>query len=405
MKTSEAISSTINSMEEHQRYADFRKEVLEKFNNASWPTTSDEEWRRTDLSVFELDDLGTVDEEMRVNTPPEIKHGKLVRLGDLLSGKSDAVPAKVVDRIFEELRNSVSRAPNKITLWNLLLTEDVFVLHVPKGSKSKDVHELCWHSLGEDISRHATMVVISEEMSSARIALRTKGMGGHLQTLNAFFIVDDGAELDVSVLQESSEEVVAFYQGEARLGRDSHMRHFEGVLGGGFVKNRVEVALAGSGSDLYLDGIYFTDGEQHVDMRTVQHHQGDHATSRTYYKGAMKDESEAVFQGLIEVNHEARGTDAYLTNNNLVLNDGAHADSIPSLNIKTDDVKCSHGSTTGKINEEQIYYLQCRGFARREAEEMLILGYFEDLLENLPAGMQEDVRQQIHRRLKDRLEH
>jgi Fe-S cluster assembly protein SufD len=78
----------------------------------------------------------------------------------------------------------------------------------------------------------------------------------------------------------------------------------------------------------------------------------------------MKDESEAVFQGLIEVNHEARGTDAYLTNNNLILNDGAKADSIPSLNIKTDDVKCSHGSTTGRIDEEQIYYLQCRGFTR-----------------------------------------
>jgi Fe-S cluster assembly protein SufD len=237
-------------------------------------------------------------------------------------------------------------------------------------------------------------------MSRARLAIRMKGMSGHLQTLGAVYLVDDAADFGVSVLQESSDEVVAMYQAEARVGRDARLLHFEGILGGGFVKNRVEVGLAGSGSDLVLDGLYFTDDEQHVDLRTVQHHQAEHASSRTFYKGAIKDESEAVFQGLIEVNHEARGTDAYLTNNNLVLNDGAKADSIPSLNIKTDDVKCSHGSTTGKIDEEQIYYLQCRGFSRKEAEEMLITGFFENLLHNLPDHMQDDVRQQIHRRLK-----
>jgi Fe-S cluster assembly protein SufD len=394
------VTDYINSLDEHQRIADLRKRVLGAFEKSSWPKTDEEEWRRTDLSVFDLDDLGTPDAELREKTGAEIKHGRIHRLNDVLNVSGELIPPAVVDRIFTELGRMADNPANRITLWNLLQSEDIFVLHVPRGTDDKELHELCWHSLGEDVSRHATVVVVAEEMSSARIAIRMKGMSGHLQTIGAVYLVDDAAKLGVSVLQESSDEVLALYQAEARVGRDARLLHFEGILGGGFVKNRVEVGLAGSGSDLVLDGLYFTDGEQHVDLRTVQHHQAEHASSRTYYKGVMKDESEAVFQGLIEVNHEARGTDAYLTNNNLILNDGAKADSIPSLNIKTDDVKCSHGSTTGRIDEEQIYYLQCRGFTRKEAEEMLIIGFFEDLLHNLPGNMQDDVRQQIHRRLK-----
>ncbi len=182
--------------------------------------------------------------------------------------------------------------------------------------------------------------------------------------------------------------------------RDSRLSHFEGILGGGFIKNRVEVELAGSGSELRLNGLYFADNDQHVDMRTVQRHAADHADSRTFYKGVIGDEAETIFQGLIEVSHEATGTDAYLTNNNLLVSDEAKSDSIPSLNINTNDVKCSHGSTSGKINEEQIYYFQCRGFSRDDAEQMLILGYFEELIDELPEKVQTNVRTRIQRRLQ-----
>lgn len=397
------MTQYIQNLKDHEKIREYRNSVLPIFNKSHWPATDEEEWRRTDISVFDLDDLGHPDAELRENTSAEIKSGGIHRLNDLLNEGGASLPDAVLERVFKALEHLRDDSPNKLSLWNLLLSEDIFVLHVPRGSESDELHELCWHSLGEDVSRHATVVVIAEQMSKARMALRFKGMGGHLQNVSAVYLVDDAADLGVSVLQESSDEVVAFYQAYGTVGRDARLFHFEGILGGGFVKNRVEFALDGSGSDLNLDGIYFADDEQHIDMRTVQHHKGEHASSRTYYKGAIRDEAETVFQGLIDVNHEARGTDAYLTNNNLVLNDGAHADSIPSLNIKTDDVKCSHGSTTGRIDEEQIYYLRCRGFSREEAREMLILGYFEDLITGLPEKMQDDVRQQIHRRLKGRL--
>jgi Fe-S cluster assembly protein SufD len=138
-----------------------------------------------------------------------------------------------------------------------------------------------------------------------------------------------------------------------------------------------------------------------MDIRTVQRHRAPSTTSRAFYKGALKDRSRAIYQGLIEVSPGAAKTDAFLTDRNLILNDGARADSIPSLRIDTNDVKCSHGSTTGKIDEAQVFYLMSRGLARAEAERMLTLGYFEELLASVPESLAEELRGLIERRIAD----
>jgi Fe-S cluster assembly protein SufD len=131
----------------------------------------------------------------------------------------------------------------------------------------------------------------------------------------------------------------------------------------------------------------------------VQDHRGRNTGSRTFYKGAVKDEARSIYQGLIKVDHDAPQTDAYLTNNNLILNDGARSDSIPSLQINTDDVKCSHGSTTGRIDQRQLFYLLTRGYSPTEARVMLVQGFFEELIARAPAIVQEDVRAEVEERL------
>jgi Fe-S cluster assembly protein SufD len=128
-------------------------------------------------------------------------------------------------------------------------------------------------------------------------------------------------------------------------------------------------------------------------------HRAPHTTSRAFYRGAVRDESHAIYQGLIQVDHEAAGTDAYLTNKNLILSDEARADSIPSLNIKTDDVRCSHGSTTGKLDENQLFYLRTRGYTEAEAKRMLVEGYFEDLILQTPELVHEELRELIMERI------
>ena len=121
-----------------------------------------------------------------------------------------------------------------------------------------------------------------------------------------------------------------------------------------------------------------------MDLRTVQRHDSPRATSRAFYKGAVEGGGRSVFQGLIEVAVGASGTDAYLTNRNLLLGDTARSDSIPTLRIGNNDVRCSHGSTTGRLSDDEIFYLESRGLDRGEARELLIIGYYEELLGDSP---------------------
>jgi Fe-S cluster assembly protein SufD len=193
----------------------------------------------------------------------------------------------------------------------------------------------------------------------------------------------------------------AFSNGTIRVDRDATLHHFVTVFGGLLSKVRFDANLVGTGADVDLDGLYFGHEDQHMDLRTVQNHKAPHANSRTFYKGAVKDEARSVYQGLIAVDHGAVQTDAYLTNNNLILNDGARADSIPSLQINTDDVKCSHGSTTGKIDAEQLFYLQSRGFSDNEAKSMLVQGFYDELIVRVPEVVQEALRQKVTERIRE----
>ena len=177
--------------------------------------------------------------------------------------------------------------------------------------------------------------------------------------------VGDGASLELYQLQDLGLESLFFSHASAAVGRDARFLSLETHLGSRLVKTRLDCTLEGPGAESYLNGVYLAGAGQHMDLRTVQRHRTPKATSRALYKGAVRDSGRTVYQGLIEVSPGASGTDAYLSNKNLILSDGARADSIPSLRIDNNDVRCSHGSTTGRINPEELFYLASRGLAPR----------------------------------------
>jgi len=212
-------------------------------------------------------------------------------------------------------------------------------------------------------------------------------------------VLSDAASLQYFESQYLGPQSLYFRHARTRGGRDSSLRHFDAALGGKLVKSRIDCGLAGRGSEAYLNGVYFCRGGQHMDIRTVQRHHSPSATSRAYYKGAVASGGRTVFQGLIEVDKGASGTDAYLTNRNLILGDAARSDSIPTLRIGNNDVRCSHGSTTGRLSEEELFYLESRGLSRSESREMLVVGYFEDLLDHAPEMYREGALEHIRSRL------
>ncbi len=284
---------------------------------------------------------------------------------------------------------------NRFVAWNLAAWNAALVVYVPRNAVIATPVVIDWQLGGDDCVHQPVLLVIAENSSELEVIQRFHGLGGYLVNQTTHAIVGDNAGLKIATLQETSDEAVFIAHGHALIGHSGRFTQTEAQLGSGFAKTRFTADISGSGSDVHLAGLYFGENGQHFDLRTVQNHQAPDSQSRAFYKGVVRDQAKTVYQGLILVEPNARGTDAYLANRNMVLNDGARADSIPTLEIRTNDVKCSHGSTTGKLDPEEIYYLENRGLARAEAEKMIIVAYLDEVGGHFPVLVREHVRQVI----------
>jgi Fe-S cluster assembly protein SufD len=167
----------------------------------------------------------------------------------------------------------------------------------------------------------------------------------------------------------------------ARVDRDARARSVVVTLGGDVVRVEPTMVVAGPGADARALGLYFAAGDQHFEHRVVARHDAPQAYSNLLYKGAIQDAAHTVFFGNLVVPPGAPGTDAYQTNRNLVLNDGARADTIPFLEIETAEVKCSHAGAVGRVDDEHLFYLQSRGVPTAEAKRLIVMGFLQEVLE------------------------
>jgi Fe-S cluster assembly protein SufD len=175
------------------------------------------------------------------------------------------------------------------------------------------------------------------------------------------------------------------------------------ALGGDYARTRADCRLAGRGASGNLRAIYFGEGEQMLDFRTFQDHVAPDTTSNLLFKGAVGDQSRSVYTGLIRVRKSARGTNAFQTNRNIKLSQGAWAESVPNLEIENNDVRCSHASTVGPVDEDQRFYLESRGVPTNVAERLIVAGFFAEVSEQLPvpelaAGVERLIDERLDRR-------
>ncbi len=397
--------------------------ALERFNATGWPTMQEEEWRRTNLSPFEFEaySLPAVPDAALPAAVPAVDEwaGRLVYEDGALVGSSlrpDLAEAGVVfgdlaaaveadspaaSAIRAAMEGAHAAADNRLEHWHFAMLASAAVLYVPANVAVAEPFEIDVTYGGDEVVHAPHLVAILERGADASVVRRISSSeeGEILVVDGSELVVGDGARLRVACLQRMNDESVVFSNDRGRLGRDAHLHRTEAALGADFVKARYISELAGAGADAVLNGLYFTTGEQHVDLRTVQQHRAANTTSRAFYRGAVADESHAIYQGLIQVDAVGRGTDAYLTNKNLILGDEARADSIPSLNINTDDVRCSHGSTTGRLDRDQVFYLRSRGYPKAEAVRILVEGYFEDLIEQTAGPVRDELRELIMARV------
>jgi Fe-S cluster assembly protein SufD len=182
--------------------------------------------------------------------------------------------------------------------------------------------------------------------------------------------------------------------------RDSNTLLATVALGGDYARVRTDARVVGQGATTKQIALYYADGTQMHDFRTLQDHIAPRTNSDLLFKGAVQDTAKSVYTGLIRIREEAKGSVAFQTNRNLTLSAGAWAESVPNLDIRTNDVKCSHASSVGPIDEEQRFYLESRGIAPAVAERLVVLGFFDDVLAMLPVGdMRGELRARVERKL------
>jgi len=405
---------------------DYRRQAWDAYTRQPIPDVSQEAWRRTDLRGMPASGFKPAIGTGAVSSIPSQllqpltsrQHGAQIILGS-------ARPSVPLDPeltrqglIFTDLRNAershvevlkrilgqtVNAEEGKFAAMAGALAQDGLLLYVPKGFELKEpLHSILWGA-GDGTAHFSHLLVYLDEGASATYVHESASATGAQDALHAGLveiIVGSGASLKFVELQSWGRHVWNFTHERVRLERDAHLEWIFGAIGSKLTKNFSELDLAGEGAMGRMSGFYFTDGTQHLDHDTQQNHLAPHTTSDLLFKGALRGRSRSVWQGMIYVARGAAKTDGYQANRNLVLEDTARADSIPGLEILADDVRCTHGATVGKLDQEPLFYLKSRGIPQGEAARLVVEGFFDPIMQRIPF---EGVRARFQQAILDKM--
>lgn len=391
----------------------YRATAWEAFEKLPLPTTRDEPWRRTDLRGMQAGSfrLPTATDYKQLPAAPK----ELLRplAGEQHGGQMEILPGRTQVKlapeivakgvIFTDLETAQKQYPDKLSqimgkivrpdegkfsaLAGAMARNGVFI-YIPKGVQLEEpLHSVFWGP-GVDLAYFSHVIVWVDEAASLTYvhesASHTEPQGQTLHDGIVELHVGAGANLRFVELQSWGKHVWNFSHERARVERDGNLDWIFGAIGSQLTKNFSDLDLVGQGSSGRMSGFYFTNGNQHLDHDTQQNHMAPNTTSDLLFKGALKEHSRSVWQGMIYVAPGAQKTDGYQANRNLVLSDKARADSIPGLEILADDVRCTHGATVGKIDADQVFYLRSRGIPYDEAERLIVEGFFDPIMQRIP---------------------
>lgn len=248
--------------------------------------------------------------------------------------------------------------------------------------------------------RAAHTVIRAAHHSIGTVFLRNSGPA--LLSENVEIVLDEGAQLTVISVQEWNDDAVHLASHFAKVGHDARLRHIVVSLGGSVVRVNPSAHLIGEGGDGELFGLYFADAGQHIEQQVFVNHDGPNTRSRVSYKGALQGEgAHTVWVGDVLIRPSASGTDSYEQNRNLLLTDGARADSIPNLEIETGDITgAGHASASGRFDDEQLFYLQARGIRESEARRLVVRGFLSEVVQKIGSV---EIETELHEAIEAKL--
>jgi len=391
---------------------EFRLAAWRQFEAMPWPEATDEAWRRTRLTGFDLKNFKPV-----ATAAGKVEKGKLSKLLQEELNEMDSAASMVFEDsglrnsvfharleehgvIFADLQSAVQQHPdlvrkyfmteavkpdlNKFTALHAALWDTGAFVYVPANGRVTLPLQVILNQATDGAGGYHHTLVVTEQGAEVTVVDDLLGAKDGLQASVVELIIGAGSVVRYMNLQDFDHSAWNFLTGRAVLSRDADLRWIQVSWGSRLTKAFLDVDLMGTGGHAELLGIYFPIGSQHIDHQTLQIHRAPHCFSDLLFNGALKDRSRSVYMGIIQVHPGAQKTDAYQRNGNLILDTAARADSIPGLEIEADDVRCTHGATAAQVEEEYVFYLMARGLSRAQAERMIVQGFFQAVLDRVP---------------------
>lgn len=389
---------------------ELRLRALREFEAMPIPSQETEEWRYTDLSNFDLDFVpfspgggpeavnshgvlhaaGVVGERAGL----QIQRNSEVISTQLVAGMSEAgvifcdldiAAATHPDLVEQHLHSLVPTSRTKFVALHAAFRTAGTFLYVPDGVEIElPLQTLTYLDAdGAAVFPH-TLIVVGAHASVTFIdRYVSPDLTRAFSDVVTEIVVGDGARVRYASIQDWGKGVTHLGVQRAQVGRDADIRTLAIGFGADLSRAEAETILAAPGGFSEMLGIFFADGEQHFDHRTLQDHVAPNCKSDLLYKGALRDHSRAVYSGWVHVRPEAQKTNAMQTSRNIVLSEHAKADAIPNLEIEANDVRCGHAASVGPVDEETIFYLQSRGITREDAERLIVSGFFQEVLDRV----------------------
>ena len=409
---------------------DRRAQALEVYEREPIPS-----WRRSgfwttnlrglDLEALEprrhdpVESFEELPDVVREAVDPAEVSGVIVQRGasTVFSWLDDEAAARGV--VLEPLERAVEQRPELVEPWYMrrlsheegkfaaataaFWTGGAFV-HVPPGVRLERPLQVVYLIDEPGTAQYAHTLGVVEEQAECPIrefclASDFEGQALHAGAFELY--VRPGAQVRLAHLQDWGRgEVHDVSTKRVEIARDARCAWVPIHLGGRLTKQTLDIITAERGSDMRHTGLYFTEGDEHLDLFTTDLHEQGDTTGDTVWKGALTGQSRASYEGLIQINYGAQNSHTYLQTHSMLLSPQAKADAIPSLIVKTDNVSASHGGTVGEIDETQVFYMMTRGVSRQDAVRILVEGYFEEVVQRLEdESLERLVRERIARKL------
>ena len=394
------------------------------------PVRTDEKWRFSslkrirDLDRYELTSIQLEDTAPLVERSHRFKEisGRLILVDDNQAAPIELDPALAEKGvIFTTLIDAIVKHPDlvreyfmqqtpelgsqKYEALHVALLRNGTFLYIPDNLEvKKPFVAYNWAFRNKGALFPHTLFIAGKQAKASLIEFQESGSADteHLVIANAHLYAGDGAQPTHTIVQNWNLNTLSFQLNTNNAQRDTSSKSTLINVGSLQARQEIHGKIFGSGSNVELYALNVTRKTQEFDQRTLQTHIAPNSRSDLLFKNALMDASRTIFSGLIIVEEAAQQTDAYQTNNNLMLSEGAEANSLPGLEIHANDVKCSHGATTGRIDESELFYFLARGIPRAKAQELMIFGYLEEIVGKLDnSELVSFVRDLLEHKFKD----